>query len=303
MACGCAGRIGRGGGAKDPVVDIERLLVDYAWKELADPSLWDRLVRRKRFQMDVNWSYFDISHQVTAFRPRSRDMELCRAVTGGGGDEQVRQRELCLFRTEFVNSSTLPQYFTFKTERRTTSRCDVSLQRGYRIGANVDVRFTLPLLESSRVTGGLSGELHVTKATGQTFEEVLTWSVDSQVQVDQLTRTTAALMIREKELMADLTIKSIIRPLHDRIPVYIRSRRTGRTLELLDIASTQLPEILTEADGFTKVESCAVSRETKGVARLVYGAEQVVDVKTSPIDDPPLQPALETSSVVVESVQ
>jgi len=159
-------------------------------------------------------------------------------------------------------------------------------------------------LKSSGITGGLSGELHVTKATGQTFEEKLTWSVDSQVQVEARTRTTAALMIREKELSADLTIESIIRPLHDRIPVYIRSRTTGRTLELLEIASTQLSDILTDADGFTKVGSCAVRRETKGLARLVYGAEQVVDVRTSPIDDHPSQPALETSSsVVVQPVQ
>jgi len=153
MPCGCAGRIGRPGGAKDPVVDIERLLVDYAWKELADPSLWDRLVRRRRFRMDVSWSYMDISHRVTAFQLRNRDMELCKA---GGGDEEaltLGQRELCLFRTEFVNSSTLPQYFTFKTERTTTSRCDVSLQRGYRIGANVDVRFTLPLVSISPFLG------------------------------------------------------------------------------------------------------------------------------------------------------
>ena len=37
--------------------------------------------------------------------------------------------------------------------------------------------------ESAPITGGLSGELHVTKTSGQTFEEVLTWSVDSQIQV------------------------------------------------------------------------------------------------------------------------
>ena len=151
--------------------------------------------------------------------------------------------------------------------------------------------------ESSRITGGLSGELHVTKATGQTFEEVLTWSVDSQVQVEPRTRTTAALMIREEEQCADLTIESIIRPLYDRIPVYVRSRKTGRTLELLDIVSDQLSDILTEDHGFTKVDSWAVRRETKGLARLVYGAEQIVDVRTSPLDDR-TQPAVQSSSVV-----
>jgi len=159
-------------------------------------------------------------------------------------------------------------------------------------------------LETARITGGLSSELHVTKATGQTFEEELTWGVDSQVQVQQRTRTTAALLIREEELSADLTIESIIRPLHDSIPVCIRSRKTGRTLELLDIVSSELSDILTEEHGFSKVDNdkCAVRRETKGLARLVYGAEQVVDVRTTSLDEQS-QPAVGSSSVVVEPVE
>jgi len=142
----CGGRIGRGaGGAKDPVVDIERLLVDFAWNELAEPSPMDRLMRHKRYQIDVNWSYLDISHRVIAFQPRRRDVVM--VDDSGDGQEQsgVGHRKLCLFRTEFVNSSHLPQNFTFKTERRTTSHCSISLQRGFRIGANVNVRVTLPV--------------------------------------------------------------------------------------------------------------------------------------------------------------
>jgi len=140
----CGGLTGRDVlGAKDPVVDIERLLVDFAWRELAEPSLWDRLVRHKRYQMDVNWSYFDISHRVIDFKARHRDMDVS---TDSGRQAVIGQRELCLFRTEFVNSSTLSQNFTFKTERTTTSRCDINLQRGFRIGANVDVRFSLPVV-------------------------------------------------------------------------------------------------------------------------------------------------------------
>jgi len=131
--------------------------------------------------------------------------------------------------------------------------------------------------------------------------------------VEPRTRTTAALMIREEEISADLTIESIIRPLYDRIPVYIRSRKTGRTLEVLGIVSDQLSDILTEVHGFTKAGSWAVRRETKGLARLVYGAEQVVDVRTVPLDGEaqhstvPLsgetQPAVESSSVTLQSDQ
>ena len=60
----------------------------------------------------------------------------------------------------------------------------------------MDVRLSLPTspslprpdslaggeIDTCRITGGLSGELQVTKATGQTIEENLTWGVDSQVR-------------------------------------------------------------------------------------------------------------------------
>jgi len=106
MPCGCgggiAGRAGKGG-SKDPVVDIEHLLVDYAWREAADPSLCDRLMRRRRYRMDVNWSYFDIRHRVVDFQPRSHldlhQLPNAAAVADGQTAELVvAQRELCLFR-------------------------------------------------------------------------------------------------------------------------------------------------------------------------------------------------------------
>ena len=99
-------------------------------------------------------------------------------------------------------------------------------------------------------------------------------------------------MIREEELSADIYIESVIRALDERIPVSIRSRKTGRTLEQLDIESTQLARILTEDHGFYKVGPCAVKRETKGLARLVYGAEQVVDVRTRSLDEQTPQRAI-----------
>ena len=87
MSCGCGRGIGRSGGSRDQVVDIERLLVDYAWRELAEPSLCDRLKRRRRYTMDVNWSYFDISHRVTSFQPRSRDLDVSMGTSAAASKD------------------------------------------------------------------------------------------------------------------------------------------------------------------------------------------------------------------------
>ena len=60
--------------------------------------------------------------------------------------------------------------------------------------------------------------------------------------------------------------------------------RTTSLLELIELLSQDLPEILSESQGFLRVgDTCSVKRETKGVVRLVYGAEQVIDLKTEPL--------------------
>lgn len=138
-------------------------------------------------------------------------------------------------------------------------------------------------VDSCRITGGLSGELQVSKSSGQTFEEQLTWGVDSEIKVDGKSRAVAALIVHEEEVNADLTVDSVIRPLYDVIPVYVRHKKTNQLLELLEIPSRNLPDILSDDKGFQKVDECSVKRETKGVVRLVYGAEQVIDLRTEPL--------------------
>jgi len=138
-------------------------------------------------------------------------------------------------------------------------------------------------VNASRITGGLSGELQVSKSTGQTFEEQLTWSVDSQVKVEGMSRAVAALMIREEELNMDMAIESTVTARRDHIPVYIRCKKSGLLVKRLGIPSRRLANILSESEGFQKIRDCSVMRETRGVVRLVYGAEQVIDLKTEPI--------------------
>ena len=139
----CGGSERSANAPSDPVVDIERLLVNYAWKELAEPSCLDRLMKNRKYRLEVNWGYVDISHRVTSFSPRPRD-RVVRPQDVASGKDSVTKRDLCLFRTEFKNASLEQQTFTFKTERTTTSRCEINLQRGYRIGTNVDVRVSIP---------------------------------------------------------------------------------------------------------------------------------------------------------------
>jgi hypothetical protein len=134
-----------------------------------------------------------------------------------------------------------------------------------------------------RLTGGLSGELTLSETTNQTFEEHLTWSVDSQVKVEKQSRTVASLMIREEEVNATIKLDTFIKARQDQIPVYIKHKKTGKQIKRTWLDSNILSTVLNKAEGFEKIDDCSVKRESKGVVRLIYGAEQVIDLKTIPL--------------------
>lgn len=57
-----------------------------------------------------------------------------------------------------------------------------------------------------KISGGLSGQLSWSKTTGETHEEVLTWSVDSQVTVEKRKTAWAALLVHEENLDMDFEV-------------------------------------------------------------------------------------------------
>ncbi len=60
-----------------------------------------------------------------------------------------------------------------------------------------------------KVSGGLSGQMSWSKTRGETHEEVLTWSVDSQVTVEANKTAWAALLVHEENLDVDFEVNYI----------------------------------------------------------------------------------------------
>jgi hypothetical protein len=133
------------------------------------------------------------------------------------------------------------------------------------------------------LTGGLSGELTLSETTNQTFEEHLAWSVDSQVKVERRSRTVASLMIREEEVNATIKLDTVIKARQNQVPIYIKHKKTGKQIKRTWLESNILGSVLNSSCGFEKIDDCTVKRESKGIVRLVYGAEQVIDLKTIPL--------------------
>ena len=70
---------------------------------------------------------------------------------------QTLSRDLCLFRTEFANNTCAEQTFTFRTERQTKSSAHVTVQKGWRVGAELKLKLSVPVAAKGDVMPTVDG--------------------------------------------------------------------------------------------------------------------------------------------------
>ena len=264
-------------------MDADKILKDYVWRKV-QLRWWQKLLCRCRYDLEVNWSYVDRKDELIRFTLRKPEDSQHEKVTHGV------TRDMCLFRTQFTNNTGSDQHYVFKTQRETSSSCSISVQKGYQIGGKLDVKLSIPLvdqvtkttnIEPCDVTGGLSGQFTLTKTQGESFNEKLSWSVDTQVKVDSETETTAELVVKEKTLEVDYAIKTTIQPIKEGISVYIRQKWSGDVVTKLEIPQDKFAQIFFGKGIFNadpKVNPRLVTCVTRGSMRAVYGAEQAIRI-------------------------
>jgi hypothetical protein len=266
------------------VAEIERPLVDYAFDNFVKSNKLDEIFRNKRFELEVNWSYLHIEHEIIRFKRK-------KLAKSKDPMKTIAKRQLCLFRTFFTNNSDKLQSFTFRADRTTKTTASVSVQKGFQIGGKVDVDFSLPMetttnIDACKVTGGLSSQINISKTKGKAFEETLTWSVDTKVEVEENKRCCAELIVQEEEFEAEMTIRSTFTCLGDDcvLPVLVKHKRTGRESSV-EIPGELIPDILQHTGRFHLVDDNAKESgnysmycDTKAIIKAVYGANQMIAI-------------------------
>ena len=116
-------------------------------------------------------------------------------------------KAVILFETKFTNNTTDPQEYTIRTEKTTRSSMVTTIDRGLKLGSEVGVKVTLPgdILE---LNAGFRDEFLLKNSKGDTFEEQLTWSLESKIVVQPQHEADARLLVNEKKQSGDFTIKS-----------------------------------------------------------------------------------------------
>ncbi len=252
--------------ASEPT-DIETIVRKWAW-EMFDYTKTKEQSRipKESLHMSVNWKRVRFNHTDPVYDDIAKP-KAPKAQT--------------LFRTYFSNNTNQDQEYSFKTERTTTSTCDVAIENGFTISEEMCVSLKTPC-EVFEANAGFSRELSLNESHGQTFEESLTWGVDSQIKVPAHHKTTAQLVVTEDQVASKFAVTSNF---SGKVHVTITNMKDNNSFvksidgNIVDILKREIDNGL---KGFT-INRGQVSFTTKGTCTFNYAIEQHVKLSQEPL--------------------
>ncbi len=161
-----------------PVVDIKELFDNYArlmfkenerdyYSKLKKSVGWKELTR------EINWKKLRIRHEKPVY--------VDDHVHSPGSNIKSN----VLFRSTFINDTTKEQEYLLRTERKTTSSCDFELYEGYCTEGSLELSLEIPLPGCVLSAGsGLKRQYSLENAASKSFQEEVSWSIESNVKVN-----------------------------------------------------------------------------------------------------------------------
>ncbi|CAF0772600.1 unnamed protein product [Brachionus calyciflorus] len=181
-----------------------------------------------------------------------------------------------LFSSQFVNDTNYDQEYLLRTERKTTSTCQINISDGYVCEKSGDLSLEVQLPGVvTEAAAGFRHEYSVEKGLSKSVEEEMTWSIESNVKVQGMSRTTADLVIHENQYSGKFEIKSYFSG-----KVLVHLQKDGNTLVTFEFSD--LGEIFTEKKGFRKDDQ-GIYRITKGECKARFGIEQKIELHQYPL--------------------
>lgn len=281
------------------IVDLDRVITEYAWRELKRDSRWYDCLRRVDFIVDVPWNFFEFDHKTTRFTTRS-----------GTGDEGYRERkQVELFRTDFTNSTCKDQVYKLRTQRQTKAATSVAIQKGFTLKGNTNFKLKIPpAIGHFGVSASADGYLRVCRARGETFEDTFTWQVDSDVTVEPKHVTNARLIVTEDELVADFEVRTSMRMPTGEAPIIVKKKSTKEIYAVLMISD--LREVFADIDcnilTLSKTESeskkprYAIEFVTQGILESVRWRNQKICLESFPIPETVSTPSPQSEDAIVK---
>ncbi|CAD6191271.1 unnamed protein product [Caenorhabditis auriculariae] len=260
-------------------VDVDQVLEDYAWHQFKDlQSL--RKTRLDDFKtLDKDDCEFVINRKHLVVL--NEDPQYSNFAPAGA-------KPYTLFKSVYTNSTNRPQEYSFKTERTTESLVSVAREQGFMIGTEAELTLKTPC-EVAEMKAGFKHEMHFNNLSENCKTEVLTWGVDSNVQVPPRYMTEASIIIEEMNYRGSY---SVVSRLSGNVVVSIRRRKDNALVlpirvGIVEVFRSQLDSPHCKKKSIKQVVSIDQNKFvrliSKGNCQFQFAMKQRIDLKENPM--------------------
>ncbi|XP_046378725.1 uncharacterized protein LOC124150738 [Haliotis rufescens] len=267
-----------------PILDVQKKIQDWAWDQFVDKATFWRkhFIRRKDYDVDVPMNYYQFEDLATKLEDTKSKSEA--APRPKHGDQLPNTSILS---TDYQNDTNRDQIYKFRMERARTASVNVTFQTGFSIGGSAN--FSIGVAEA-----GLETRLEISKTTGQTFEETLTFETTSDINVEANTYCTAQVVFTEKEICKKFRVETIMRMPSGSAPVFIRRKKDQELVSSFSIGDLQQIfekqiqkkqiEVVDETERGDEYKKYAMKLTTTGIIEGMKLSGQTVKLHSEAID-------------------
>ncbi|KAH9492257.1 hypothetical protein Btru_026102 [Bulinus truncatus] len=183
-----------------------------------------------------------------------------------------------LFSTTYVNDTPSIKTYDLKTERSTTSSCEMSLTKTYTFGSEVKLGLS-PVSKPIDLEMGFKAELSEQKGLVRKAEQTLNWGVDSEIAVPPGTQTTAELFIYEDNYDGEFEMLTTFEG------TVIVTYRNKKTREFITNVLLNVQTLLCDDQRFSKDDSGRPTFLVKGICKCRMGINQFIKINETKITE------------------
>ena len=293
--------------SKNKLFDLEEAVKEWAWSEYVDTeNRRQRRLREKEFanpnsrvSVNIDWSHIRIIDESKWPRLQQVAFDDVRDVNNASDDalnvtydeKQLREEGQLhvstLFNTKFTNNTDEEQEYTIHSEKTTRSEWTTEIENSWSRSFEMGISLKTPgeILEAN---AGFSREVSLSNTHGETFEEQLTWGVESQLKVKANHVAEASLVVNEKKYTGAFEVVSRVNGM-----VYVTFNNLRDNNSLVKATGDDIAAIVTWfvqrqrrksiVYAFVEVSDDVVTIRTKGTCNFKFGINQEVHVKQTPI--------------------
>ncbi|XP_046359540.2 uncharacterized protein LOC124137326 [Haliotis rufescens] len=250
-----------------PVVDLDSILKEWAWKKYSITASEDRL-SYKDVEFKVIW---DSVHFDT------------RDVSYGSKEGPSPSQTTTVFQSDYANNTNETQEHNFSTQRTTEATSTTDLTNGFTRGVKNGICIPVPP-EVTKVTSGFGNEVIVESENSNSVKHSITWTANSNIRVPPMSRTVATLHINQQTFNCRFTALVAFK---GQVKITLSSIRSGAFLMTVENRIGQIVSDMFEAYGYVYTDDDTQSVHTDGRTvfwsvggslSFKYGVSQKVEV-------------------------